>query len=292
MTSPDNKDLSAKITQARAWLIRKRFHITWILPLAGFIFGLVSSQRAAGGFVFGFIGFMLSLLILVRSQPNKSGGSAFSRTSIDFFDNAFVVLIAAIIKADQKVTPEELEVVEKKLKKDYFFSDYKRLAEKLKTELAKEKIDIELHARFVEEEFSASEKVNLLHLLVKIALADRFLTQSEELMLQQIAAKIGIPYRTLDSLLAIYRFTREQTENKQQRTKTVSVNQLENAYKILEIDASATHPEIKKAYKKLAIVHHPDKVAHLGEYHQKAAAEKFKIIVGAYDLICKKKGIV
>jgi DnaJ like chaperone protein len=139
-------------------------------------------------------------------------------------------------------------------------------------------------------------KFNFCIFLVRIAVSDGYLSQSEEQMLQQITAKIQVPYRTLDSLLAMHRFKREQDEqdrqNYQERKKYTSVSQLENAYKILEILPSCSDKEIKKAYKRLAILHHPDKVAHLGEEIQKSAADKFKIIVGAYDLICKKRNIV
>jgi DnaJ like chaperone protein len=62
-------------------------------------------------------------------------------------------------------------------------------------------------------------------------------------------------------------------------------------YRILEIEPSATDEEVKKAYRKMAIKYHPDKVATLGEDVQKAAEEKFKAISQAYEAICKERGI-
>ena len=47
-------------------------------------------------------------------------------------------------------------------------------------------------------------------------------------------------------------------------------------YRILEIDPSASDDDVKKAYRKMAVKYHPDKVATLGEDVQKAAEEKFK----------------
>ena len=62
-------------------------------------------------------------------------------------------------------------------------------------------------------------------------------------------------------------------------------------YEVLGVDKSASADEIKKAYRKMAIKYHPDKVATLGEDVQKAAEEKFKAVNQAYEAICKERGI-
>jgi DnaJ like chaperone protein len=63
------------------------------------------------------------------------------------------------------------------------------------------------------------------------------------------------------------------------------------AYKILEINASASDHEIKKAYRKMAIKYHPDKVQHLGDDFQRMAEEKFKTLNEAYQQIKKERGL-
>ena len=54
--------------------------------------------------------------------------------------------------------------------------------------------------------------------------------------------------------------------------------------------ASATDDEVKKAYRKMAISHHPDKVASMGEEYQKGAQEKFMKIQEDYENIKKTRG--
>ncbi|MDP4988608.1 MAG: DnaJ domain-containing protein, partial [Polaribacter sp.] len=63
-----------------------------------------------------------------------------------------------------------------------------------------------------------------------------------------------------------------------------------SAYKILEIEKTATDDEVKKAYITLAKKHHPDKLQDLGEEHLKGAQEKFQSIQAAYEKIKKERG--
>ena len=48
--------------------------------------------------------------------------------------------------------------------------------------------------------------------------------------------------------------------------------------------------EIKKAYRTMALKHHPDKVAHLGDEVAHDAKEKFQKINEAYNDIKKARG--
>ncbi len=58
-----------------------------------------------------------------------------------------------------------------------------------------------------------------------------------------------------------------------------------NYYDILGVAKNATSEEINKAYKKLAIKWHPDRHASESEEKQKEAAEKFKEITEAHDVL-------
>ena len=61
----------------------------------------------------------------------------------------------------------------------------------------------------------------------------------------------------------------------------------DSAYIILGVDRSATDDEIKKAYRKLAVKYHPDKVQHLGKEFQELAHERFTAINKAYEILVK-----
>ena len=63
-----------------------------------------------------------------------------------------------------------------------------------------------------------------------------------------------------------------------------------SAYEVLGISTDATEDEVKTAYRKLAMRHHPDRVASLGQDIQKKAEAEFCKINEAYESIKKYKG--
>jgi DnaJ like chaperone protein len=61
------------------------------------------------------------------------------------------------------------------------------------------------------------------------------------------------------------------------------------AYKVLNISPTATDEDVKKAYRKMAVKYHPDKVDYLGEEIKKAAENKFQQLNAAYEKIKYKR---
>ena len=66
---------------------------------------------------------------------------------------------------------------------------------------------------------------------------------------------------------------------------------LEDAYKVIGVSPSASDEELRKAYRRLALEHHPDRVAALGDDVRKAAEKKFQEINAAKDRIWKARGL-
>jgi DnaJ like chaperone protein len=65
----------------------------------------------------------------------------------------------------------------------------------------------------------------------------------------------------------------------------------ESDYKILDISPNASDDEVKKAYRKMAIKYHPDKVAQMGADYETGAKEKFQSVQAAYENIKKKRSL-
>ncbi|MBP3715631.1 MAG: DnaJ domain-containing protein [Phocaeicola sp.] len=118
-----------------------------------------------------------------------------------------------------------------------------------------------------------SQRLQLLDFLVRIAQSDGRVASEEIKALKEVASFIRLSESEVDSLL------------------NLKSNTLEDAYKVLEISPNATDDEVRKAYRKMALKHHPDKVATLGEDVRKAAEQKFQQINDAKERIYKARGM-
>jgi DnaJ-class molecular chaperone len=62
-------------------------------------------------------------------------------------------------------------------------------------------------------------------------------------------------------------------------------------YEVLGLQKGASEDEIKKAFRKMAMKYHPDKVANAGEDIRQQATEKFRGINEAYEHIKQQRGL-
>jgi DnaJ like chaperone protein len=110
---------------------------------------------------------------------------------------------------------------------------------------------------------------------VVIAQADGSVHQKEIEAITEVSKYLGITTEDLNAMLNL-------------RDGATS---LEAAYKVLGITKDATDEEVKAAYRKMALKHHPDRVATLGDDVKRAAEVKFKEINDAKDKIYKARGL-
>ena len=118
-----------------------------------------------------------------------------------------------------------------------------------------------------------SQRLQLFHYLVQIAIADGQFDKSEKSVLEAIATTIGLSASDAASVIAMF------------------YKDTNSAYSVLEIQPSSTDDEVRQAYRRMAMKNHPDKVATLGPEVQKAAEEKFRQIQEAYETIKKERGL-
>lgn len=76
-----------------------------------------------------------------------------------------------------------------------------------------------------------------------------------------------------------------------QATPPPRANPLQDAYDELGIRPTATDDEVRAAYKRLALLYHPDRVANLDEAVRSEAERRFKRINEARDRIFRARGM-
>ena len=226
---------------------------------------------ALGGPIGALIGYSLGALFEGSSQQEGGFASNGYNEQRNSFMVSLLVLSAAIMKADGKVMRSELDFV-KGFIRNNFGDGAVPQALKVLQDLLKKDIDLPQVCAQIKTYMDVSQRLQLIHYLIGIAQADSHVSSAELDMLKRIAVYLGISQQESDSLFAMFG------------------NKLEDAYKVLEVSPDATDDEIKKAYKKMALKHHPDRVESLGADVKKAAEEKFKAIAVAYETIKKERG--
>ena len=230
---------------------------------------------AMGGPIGAILGFALGSFLEGDSANtgNKSEGTyGRDQTRAGDFSVSLLILSAAVMKSDGKVMKSELEYVKK-----FFvlqFGNIHTLEQmKLFNGILKQDIPLKEVCMQIKNHMSAASSLQLIHFLFGISKADGHVHKAEIDTISVIANYLGINVNDFNSIKAMfYRST-------------------ESDYKILEIDANASDEEVKKAYRKMAIKFHPDKVAYLGQDMQKGANEKFQNVQQAYENIKKHRAV-
>jgi DnaJ like chaperone protein len=146
-------------------------------------------------------------------------------------------------------------------------------ATRMLEQLTRQQVNIYQVGPQIAQYMNYSQRLQLFHYLVQIALADGDFSKSEKSVLEAIGSTIGLTDADVNSVIAMF------------------YKDSNSAYAVLEISPSATDDEVRTAYRRMAMKNHPDKVATLGPDVQKAAAEKFRQIQEAYETIKKERGI-
>jgi len=195
-------------------------------------------------------------------QPTTRGGYMIS----------LLVLVAAVMKADGQVLKSELEYT-----KQFFVRSFGTPAAgeaiKLLRDLLKQNIPVIDVCAQIRKNMDHPSRLQLIHFLFGIADADGHVHESEHKLIAHMAMHMGISEKDYKSIEAMF------------------VADTDSAYKILEVEPTATDDELKKAYRKMAVKYHPDKVHYLGADIQKAAHEKFQKVNEAWEIIKKQRKI-
>lgn len=254
--------------------------VKWLGGVVGFV---------AGGPLGALLGFVLGSLFEEKSPKAQYNNTSQTQEDINAgqrnsFMFSLMVLASYIIKADCKVMHSEMELVRRFLRVN-FGEDAVNEGNEILLKLFEHRKQVDAQdpyafkrtindcGRQIAANMSYEQRLQLLNFLAMIAKADGHVCDQEIVALREVAAAMGLSASEVDSML------------------NLGTDTLEAAYKVLEISPSATDDEVKAAYRKLAMKHHPDRVASLGEDVRKAAEEKFRQLNEAKEKIYKARGL-
>lgn len=230
----------------------------WLLGGLGWAFG-------------GPIGAILGFLMGSAFDGMDAGNFEYHGTSPGDFRVSLLILAASVMKADGRQLRSELEFVRAFFLKNFgeeTTNQYMRVFR----DVLKQEIPLESVCLQIKNHMDVHSRLQLLHFLFGISAADGQYHPLEMDTLEKISHFLGINQFDFISI------------------KNMFVKETDSAYKILEVDPNASEDEIKKAFRAMALKHHPDRVNHLGEEFRKAAEEKFQKINEAYNTIKKQRG--
>lgn len=199
---------------------------------------------------------------------------------------SMLVLSSYIIKADGKIMHSEMNCVRNFLRNNFgeqavrqgedillklFEMQKQQGATTFKETIRKSCVEISFH-------MNIGQRLQLLDYLIIIAKVDGTVSPEEVYALKEVATYLGLSAQDVDSMLNM-----EASSNQQIG--------LDEAYKILGISPNATNDEVKAAYRKMALKHHPDRVSTLGDDVREAAEKKFQEINNAKERIYKARGL-
>lgn len=227
-----------------------------------------------------FPGLILGLIIgtLLDNMMGSSGGAKAvfstgnSQVSPGDFELNLLSLASIVIKADGNVSQQELDYV-----RSYFVQAYgkERANATFRTfnEVIKSReVSAQRICAYLQQRTRYEVRLQILHFLFSIAKADGNVSDQELYKLSEIAGYLRLNAREFESIKAMF------------------FKSADDAYKILEVEKSATDAEVKKAYRSMAKKYHPDKLQHMDEAYRKGAEEKFRKVQEAYEKIQKERG--
>lgn len=267
-----------------------------IPALIGGIVGLLVGNWLFRHWVGGLLGYFAGYWAVNRFlQGARATGTGFglgsdaqARQQV-FFESVFLAM-GHLAKADGRVSEQEIQAARSLMHQWRLSPEDVRVAIELFGR--GKRTDFPLESQMQRLASACGRQPELIRafieILLEMPLSTGGIKPTEREVLWRIAASLGVSRVEMAQYEALararHRFGPQGRAGGPSRSPQADLNE---AYKALGIEASATDKEVKTAYRRLMNQHHPDKLVAKGlpESMMEAAKEKTREIRAAYELI-------
>lgn len=241
--------------------------LRWLLAVLGY-----ALYRFPGAIIGFLIGSLLDNMSVKGSKFQTSFGQRQPQVTPADFELNLLSLASLVIKADGNVSQTELDYVRQYFVQAYGKERANATFRVFNEVISKREISAQQICLLFRQRTRYESRLQIVHFLFSIANADGSVSTAEANEINRISGFLGVFARDFESIKAMF------------------FKNPDSAYKILEIDRTATVAEIKTAYRTMVKKYHPDKLQHMDEAYQKGGEEKFKKVQEAYEQLQKERG--
>ncbi len=258
-----------------------------ILLLIAFVSGGSQALINLLGFLF-FSGFFAVLLFIALfwgfSYWAKSRIATYEASQTESHNRFVWLLVRILVKIaqlDGHVSRDEVQTIQRFFQYNLRYNQTQMAwVKNLIKEATEATESLEVLLQEFRNSFAYEPRLILLELVYQVIFTKDKVPDNELQTARQIAAFLGITDYDLRTIEAKHTYRRHQQATAARENES-------QYYAVLGLEPGADMEAIKKAYRRLSMQYHPDKVSHLGDEFRRVAEEKMKEINRAYDYFKK-----
>jgi DnaJ like chaperone protein len=260
----------------------------WKGKVIGGLVGAILSQNPLGAL----LGVVLGHQFDVQSDEEQAGASGDPQViSAVFFRTTFATM-GCVAKADGRVSESEIDAARGVMQQLRLTPEQVQAAIRFFTEGKQREFDLSRTVHELRE--VCGGRHDLLRMFVEIqlraALLGSDLQGPARPLIQRIGAWLGVSGLELAHLEAVMRM---QHARGHAQPRASAADRLADAYRVLDVPASAADAEVTKAYRRQMSRHHPDKLVANGlpESMMEIAKQKTQQIREAWEIIREHRNL-
>ena len=263
--------------------------MSWIGKVAGGLRGFALARFP--GLVIGVIlGHQFDRGMVARPARRQRRSASSAQRQDVFFESTFIVM-GHLAKVDGRVSEAEIGVARDVMRRMRLDEPRMRHAMELFTLGKRTDYPVDEQVERLRRYCGGQPQLlrTFLEIQFDLALVKGAVTPPERALLLRIAARLGVGRMELAQLEALlrarHRFGDRQAESARETA-------LEEAYRVLGVEPTASDRDVKTAYRRLMNQHHPDKQAARGlpDSMMEIAKERTSQIRAAYDVVKSHRG--